>query len=158
MARRNQKDWVLTKKAFNVGWWSNQKYTACKRFQLLRSDKSGKNSPTMLEHKHVHICIYTRKILRMKSYVITDFTSKRKEEFFKTHSPTWLSRMGQVSHFISTFVYYIQKKEHSVTAAAGTVHKRVYMFNFVKGLSFASLIAMTQMLFQSFICRISSFS
>lgn len=63
---------------------------------------------------------------KIKPYVITDFSPKRKEEFFKTHSPTWLSGMGQVSHFVSTFVYYVQKKEHTVTAAAGTVHKRFH--------------------------------
>ncbi len=36
-------------------------------------------------HNHVHLFILNTKI---KPHVITDFSSKRKEEFFKTHSPT----------------------------------------------------------------------
>lgn len=84
-------------------------------------------------YETMHILVH-KKNTKMKSYVIPDFRSKRKDEFSKTHSPTWLSRVGQVSHLVSTFVYYIQKKEHTVTAAAGTVDKRLNAFCLCKRL------------------------
>lgn len=138
MARRNQKDWDFTETAVTVRWSSERKCATYKRFQLPRSTQSGKNCP---KWSMQHVCKKTTTTI-IKSYVITGFSSKRKEEFFKTHSPTWLSRMGQVSHFVSTFVYYIQKKEHTVTAAAGTVHKKFLAFYFAKGLSYPSFITM----------------
>lgn len=51
------------------------------------------------------------------------------------HSSTGLSRMEQVGHLVSTFVYYIEKKKHTVPAAAGTLHKMFNVFYFAKGLS-----------------------
>lgn len=46
---------------------------------------------------------------------MTDFSSNRKKGLFKTPSATRLSRMGQVSNLVFTFVCYIHKKEQTVT-------------------------------------------
>lgn len=50
-------------------------------------------------------------------------SSTRKKETLEMRPATWLPRMGQVSHAVSTFVYYIQKKDPTVAAAEFSVHK-----------------------------------
>lgn len=65
-----------------------------------------------------NMCTYSyKKKNEINSYVFTEFKFKTKEEFFKMRAPTWLWRMGQVSHFVSTLVCCIQKKEHTVQVA-----------------------------------------
>lgn len=59
---------------------------------------------------------------------MTEFSSNEKKGSFKAPSATRLSRMGQVSNFVFKFVYYVHKKQPTVTA--GNVHKMFHVSYF----------------------------